>query len=89
MGGDPKIIWSHTLTPHTFPSFFQTKVAPKPPHKTKVERLDDVLEVMKNRNTVEEVNLAEILADKERMKEDFPEVTKLLKEVINYRINVM
>ncbi|XP_072034836.1 LOW QUALITY PROTEIN: X-ray radiation resistance-associated protein 1-like [Amphiura filiformis] len=64
-----------------FHPYLKSKLPPKPPHQTKAEKLEDVLEQMKNRLTTEEVNLAKILDNKKKMKEDFPEVTDLLREI--------
>ena len=61
-------------------SLRQTKVPGKPPYKSKVDKLSDILDVMKSRETYVESNLGEILADREKMKE-FPQVAKLLEEV--------
>lgn len=59
----------------------KTKFQPKPPHKTKAEKLEEVLEEIKHRVTVTEENLGKILQDKERMRKEYPEVPALLKEI--------
>lgn len=61
--------------------FHQAKFQPRPPHKTKAEKLEEVLDQIKNRVTVSEENLGRILEDKKKIKEEYPEVPALLKEV--------
>ncbi|XP_030838341.1 X-ray radiation resistance-associated protein 1-like [Strongylocentrotus purpuratus] len=65
-----------------FKPYQKSKVAEKPAHPTKAEKLSDILEVMKSRETYVEQNLGEILADRDKMK-DFPQVTRLLQEIQN------
>ncbi len=64
----------------------QSKLPPKPPHQSKAEKLEDILKQMKNHVTIEEVNLAKILENKKKMKEEFPEVNNLLKEVRKQKV---
>lgn len=59
----------------------KAKFQPRPPHKTKAEKLEEVLDQIKNRVTVSEENLGRILEDKKKIKEEYPEVPALLKEI--------
>ncbi|XP_071489518.1 X-ray radiation resistance-associated protein 1-like [Diadema antillarum] len=75
---DNKVDLSRLQKP--FHAYQKTKVPSKPHHKSKAERLGDILDVMNQRETYVESNLADILADKEKMRE-FPQVAKLLQEI--------
>ncbi len=65
----------------SFEMFAQSTLQPRPPHKNKAEKLEDILETMKKRLVIDEINLGKILEDKTRLKKEYPEVVKLLQEV--------
>ena len=53
---------------------------PQPPRKSKQQRVDEVLENLKNRSTTEEANLGSVLRDNRKMKK-FNQAPVLLSEV--------
>lgn len=54
---------------------------PRVPRKTRGERVDDVLTTLKNRVTVDEANLSQVLKDPRAKKKQFPDAQNLLAEV--------
>ncbi|XP_038050347.1 X-ray radiation resistance-associated protein 1-like [Patiria miniata] len=64
-----------------FEPYQRSKFQPRPPHKSKAEKLEDVLETMKNRLVIEEVNLGKLLEDRKMLKKEYPEVMQLLQEI--------
>ncbi|XP_022098597.1 X-ray radiation resistance-associated protein 1-like isoform X2 [Acanthaster planci] len=64
-----------------FEPYQRRKFQPRPPHKSKAEKLEDILETMKNRLVIEEVNLGKLLQDQKMLKKDYPEALQLLQEI--------
>ncbi|XP_033637253.1 X-ray radiation resistance-associated protein 1-like [Asterias rubens] len=64
-----------------FEPYQRSTLQPRPPHKNKAEKLEDILETMKKRLVIDEINLGKILEDKTKLKKEYPEVVKLLQEI--------
>ena len=59
----------------------QAPVPPAKPHKGRQERVDDLLENLRNRNTVDEETLTSVLNDKQHFGKKFPDAQYLLAQV--------
>ncbi|XP_002738623.1 X-ray radiation resistance-associated protein 1-like [Saccoglossus kowalevskii] len=64
-----------------FEPYQKSKVDYGKKHKDKAEKLEEILEDMKNRIITQEASLAAILADKKKYAKELPEATKLLAEI--------
>lgn len=58
---------------------------PQPPRKSKQQKIDEVLESLKNRSTTEEANLSSVLKDNRKLKK-FNQAPVLLSEVSSLNI---
>nr|XP_022287824.1 X-ray radiation resistance-associated protein 1-like [Crassostrea virginica] len=62
------------------PPYQKWQMPPQPPRKSKQQRVDEVLENLKNRSTTEEANLGSVLRDNRKMKK-FNQAPVLLSEI--------
>lgn len=62
------------------PPYQKWQMPPQPPRKSKQQKIDEVLESLKNRSTTEEANLSSVLKDNRKLKK-FNQAPVLLSEI--------
>lgn len=62
------------------PPYQKWQMPPQPPRKSKQQKIDEVLESLKNRSTTEEANLSSVLKDSRKLKK-FNQAPVLLSEI--------
>ncbi|XP_033097416.1 X-ray radiation resistance-associated protein 1-like [Anneissia japonica] len=64
-----------------FEPYKKSQPPTKPPHKNRAQKVETILEDMKERILLTEENLQHVLDDKKKMHREYPEVVQLLNEI--------
>ncbi|XP_070173868.1 X-ray radiation resistance-associated protein 1-like isoform X2 [Littorina saxatilis] len=65
----------------TVPEFRRAPVPPAKPHKSRQERIDEVLMLLRNRETIDEETLINVLKDPQLCRKKFPDAKHLLSQI--------
>ena len=76
----PRLAWPKRLGP------FQAPVPPAKPHKPRQERVDEMLESLRTRSTVDEESLINVLKDHRHLRKRFPDAQHLLSQVWQHAV---